>query len=251
MAGLKPHIKGDTYEGIDFFLELSEIDGQIIEPPQPIDLTGALITAEFRYSHSQGKITNIFTIGNGILLIEPLLGHFSLLSNEIIDWDLGKYYFKIKVELPDGSVKTYVEDVLEIIEHVIYETDSDCCNYEILYCDCPYAIIPCNKFIVRKNYKNQSISFYICVAEGNWGDQSFLDLVNFDVTFQLFDTQDSLYLSKAAEWSAVTKKCTVVFDEWDLKDTGYYYCVLDIQHKTEDLGWQVPDKHKRIDLEIK
>lgn len=244
---ITPIVSGETYRGMQIVLSVFERDGIVLEPSEPIDLTGAAITATFSYNSPQGA-KKIFT-DSDITIVDAVNGKFSLLTDTLIDWKAGSYYLYVKVEFPDETVKLFY--IGNLIVLALPEKYDECCDYKIIYCECPYAVIPCNKFIVRKNYKNQNISFYICVREGNWGDQSVLDLTNYDVTFQLFDTQDSLYLSKPAEWSSVTKKCKVDFDEWDLKDAGYYYCILDIQHKTEDLGWQVPDKHKRIDLEIK
>lgn len=246
---LKPHIKGNTYNGMQINLVISERDGQLLDPVEYVDLTGATITATFRFGSQQGPVTNTYTIGDGITIIDLVQGQFTLLENTIIDWPVGFYYFDILVESSTGDKTTYVQGVLQIVLEA--EESAECCDYKIIYCDCPYAVIPCEKFIVRQNYKNQKISFYICVKTGNWGDQSILDLTNYDITVNVYDTTDTLYLSKSATWSPVTKKCTLELDNFDMKDTGYYYVELDIQHKTEDLGWQVPDRHKRIDLEIK
>ena len=246
---LNPHIKGNTYNGMQINLAISERDGQILDPVEPIDITNAEIIATFRYGSQQGPVTNTYTIGDGIIVNDAENGKFTLLENTIIDWPIGFYYFDVVVNFENGDVKTYVQGVLQIV--LKSEESEECCDYKIIYCECPYAVVPCDKFIVRQNYKNQKISFYICVKTGNWGDQSILDLTNYDITVNVFDVTDTLYLSKTATWSPVTKKCTLEFDQFDLKDTGSYYVELDIQHKTEDLGWQVPDRHKRIDLEIK
>lgn len=246
---LKPHIKGNTYNGMQINLIISERDGVILDPVEVIDITGAIITATFRFGSQQGVIKNTYTIGHGITVIDAAQGQFTILEDTIIDWPVGFYYFDVLIEFPNGDKKTYVQGVLQIVLEA--EESAECCDYKIIYCECPYAVVPCDKFIMRQNYNNQKISFYICVKTGNWGDQAILDLTNYDITVNLLDTTDSLYLSKLADWSSVTKKCTLSFDSFDLKDKGNYYVELDIQHKTEDLGWQIPDRHKRIDLEIK
>lgn len=235
----KKHIKGDTFSGIEITLDTVE----------PVVLTGAEISVLFRYGSINGEIVQELTIGDGVEVVDEVEGKIKILSNTNIDWDLGTYYFTVKVTLQDNTIKTFLQDTLQIVSSL--GNTGDCCDYKIIYCECPYAIVPCDKFILRQNYNNQKISFYICVKTGNWGDQSILDLTNYDITVNLLDTTDTLYLSKSADWSSVTKKCTLSFDSFDLKDKGNYYVELDIQHKTEDLGWQIPDKHKRIDLEIK
>lgn len=235
----KKHIKGDTFQGIDITLDTVT----------PVDLTDAEISVIFSFGSIKGKEEETLTIGSGIEVVDLLNGKIKILGDRIINWNVGTYYFTVKVTFPDNTIKTYLQDTLQVVDSL--GNVGECCDYKIIYCDCPYAVVPCDKFILRQNYNNQKISFYICMKTGNWGDQAILDLTNYDITVNLLDKTDTLYLSKSADWSSVTKKCTLSFDSFDLKDKGSYYVELDIQHQTEDLGWQIPDKHKRIDLEIK
>lgn len=246
---LSTHIKGEVWEGVKFFLQVTQRDGEILDTPEPINLTDVTITATFRYGSETGLVTNVYTIGDGINVINAEAGEFDLLKDAIVDWAVGYYYLDILFLFPNEQERSYITGVIQILPE---NTNTDeCCNYSIIYCECPYAVLPCNKFILRQYYENQKISFYICAKTGNWGDQNIFDLTNYNITVNVYDTTGALYLSKEADWSPTTKKCSVNFDSFDLKDKGYYYVELDIQHKAEDLGWQVPDRHKRIDLEIK
>lgn len=63
---LKPHIKGNTYNGMHIVLAITERDNVILDPAEPIDLTGSEITATFRFGSQQGALNQIKYIDTGL-----------------------------------------------------------------------------------------------------------------------------------------------------------------------------------------
>jgi hypothetical protein len=106
---LKPHIKGDTYNGLCFTVTINGV---------ALDLTDVEINAHFRLGSKTGCKVHKFSVGNGIEITDAVNGQFSLLENEIIDWEVGSWYFDIEFTYLSGKVKTYYSDILIIIQDV-------------------------------------------------------------------------------------------------------------------------------------
>lgn len=106
--------KGDTIDGI--LVELL-VNGA----PQSLAYTE--ITATFSYEPQISVSTfkesipedKIFTIGDGIDDIQESLGKYILLKDKLIDWEKGKWNFKVKYEFPDDRIKTWTFGELWIV----------------------------------------------------------------------------------------------------------------------------------------
>ena len=74
-----------------------------------MDLTGATIFIVFRYDSTR-RITK--TIGSGITAPDLNLGKFTV--NSFVPEQAGTYHYDIKITFSDGTVRTYVEGILDI-----------------------------------------------------------------------------------------------------------------------------------------
>jgi hypothetical protein len=106
---LKPHIKGDTFNGLCFTVTVNGT---------ALDLTNIDINADFRLGSKTGCKVHKYSVGSGIVKTSAINGQFSLLKDYILNWDVGKWYFDVEFTYLDGKVKTYYSDILIIVQDV-------------------------------------------------------------------------------------------------------------------------------------
>lgn len=102
--------RGDTYPGVSF---------TYVKDSTAIDLTGASIRILFRGNHKTGSVTKTLTNGSGITIDNATGGIFSI-DAFIIDLPVGNNYYDVQVTLSDGTIKTYVEGYMEVLQDVSY-----------------------------------------------------------------------------------------------------------------------------------
>tara|TARA_R110000796_G_scaffold76986_1_gene171886 strand:+ start:56 stop:412 length:357 start_codon:yes stop_codon:yes gene_type:complete len=109
---IKDQYKGDTYDGVQFTI-LNTLDNS------PINLTGVSIRSQFRFGSKTGGIQKEITNGNGITIVDPINGVFSI-DSFIIDWAADFYYYDIEMTFPNGIVRTYIQGNIKVIQDVTY-----------------------------------------------------------------------------------------------------------------------------------
>mgnify|MGYP007071585948 CR=1 FL=1 len=109
--GLLPHIKGDTFNGLFITINLNGV---------PIDLTDVNIRSHFRLGSKSGCKVKKFDLDNGIVVTDAVNGQFEMLVDTLIDWDAGSWVFDVEIEFPDGTIKTYYEDTLNVIQDITH-----------------------------------------------------------------------------------------------------------------------------------
>lgn len=112
------HKRGDTFNGVLFRFTYKEIDGVIQDPPIPIDLTDATIKSKFKFGSKNGKISHEFDLDNGIDMVDAEDGQIRLLTDMLIDWEFGDWYYDIQITFQSGVVKTYYEGTLTIVQDI-------------------------------------------------------------------------------------------------------------------------------------
>lgn len=106
----RDHLKGDTFNGIEFTLIDSNSE-------LPIDITDALITIQFK-SHSKTGLINVeLNVGSGITITDAENGVF-VIDSFLLDWQPKKYYYDVQITFPNGVVKTYIEGTFLVIQDV-------------------------------------------------------------------------------------------------------------------------------------
>tara|TARA_R110002074_G_C12437061_1_gene657354 strand:+ start:475 stop:810 length:336 start_codon:yes stop_codon:yes gene_type:complete len=105
---LRDRIKNDTSEKVVFTLTLNS---------SPIDLTGATMRCQFRKAHKVGVLVKTVSIGSGLTVATPSSGIFEL-DSFICDFDACLYWYDIETTFPDGTVKTYIQGTMTVLQDV-------------------------------------------------------------------------------------------------------------------------------------
>ena len=107
---LNDRIKGDTFSSVQF----EYIDS---DTSNPVDLTGAFIEIDFMYKCKTGtKVLQTDSNLNGVDIIAPTDGRFVLEAFTPITWEIGTYFWDVKVTFADGSKKTYIQGTVKILQ---------------------------------------------------------------------------------------------------------------------------------------
>jgi hypothetical protein len=107
---LNDRIKGDTFSSVQF----EYIDS---DTNTPVDLTGAFIEIEFMYKCKTGtKVLQTDSNSNGVDITTPLDGLFVLEAFTPIVWNVGTYFWDVKVTFADGTKKTYLQGTVKILQ---------------------------------------------------------------------------------------------------------------------------------------
>ena len=101
-------IKGNTFEPPEMTLLINGV---------PQDLTGVDISCWFRYQNKTGYEVLKTSVGSGISVLDATGGKFKI-DDFINDWKVATYYYDIRFEFTDGTVKTYLEGYLKVIQNV-------------------------------------------------------------------------------------------------------------------------------------
>ena len=106
-----PHRCGDTWKGISSIT--------LSQNGIPIDLTESVVRIQFRSFHSVASpvVLELTSRKGQIVIPMPQQGVISIPSQNI-EMPIGKYSYDLEVTLVDGTIKTYMEGVLEVIPQI-------------------------------------------------------------------------------------------------------------------------------------
>ena len=106
-SNLRDRVKNDTFRSVEFILEKNDL---------PIDLTGVSIAIQFRYRCKTGKVVKNISTGSGITITDAVNGTFEIDEFTPVDWEIGTYYYDVQITFIDGSIKTYVQGNVKILQ---------------------------------------------------------------------------------------------------------------------------------------
>ncbi len=106
-SNLRDRIKNDTFRSVQFIFEQNDL---------PIDLTGVGIRIQFRYRCKTGKVVKDISNGSGVTITDAINGTFEIDQFTPIDWEVGSYYYDVQITFTDGSIKTYVQGSVKILQ---------------------------------------------------------------------------------------------------------------------------------------
>lgn len=106
-----PHRCGDTWKGISSIT--------ISHNGVPVDLTESVVRIQFRSAHNVASpvVLELSSKKGQIVFAMPRNGVISIPSQNI-EMPIGKYAYDLEVTLIDGTIKTYMEGVLEVIPQI-------------------------------------------------------------------------------------------------------------------------------------
>lgn len=104
------HYKGDTFKGAQFTF-LNETTSS------PIDLTGTEIRMQFRKGRKNGAVKATLDLTDGLTLTDASNGILTV-DPFIIDFEADVHYYDIQVTYADGTIKTYVQGKIKVIQDV-------------------------------------------------------------------------------------------------------------------------------------
>jgi hypothetical protein len=107
---IEPQISGDTWYGI------ASITFQ--RNGSAMDLTDALLEMQVRASLDSPVVLDLSTKNGSILINQPLSSGVVSIPAQIIDIPIGNYIYDLKLTLPTGEVKTYLNGSWSILSHV-------------------------------------------------------------------------------------------------------------------------------------
>ena len=104
------HIKGDTFDEVDFQLKINDT---------AVNLTGATIKMQLRknYSDTSAALSLTSVSSAGITITDAETGQFKI-NSQIIDIEVYNYVYDIQITLASGVVKTYVQGGFNITNEV-------------------------------------------------------------------------------------------------------------------------------------
>ncbi len=102
------HIKGDTFEAVNFAMTTGV-------PAVAINLTGAVIKMQLRKQACDlVKVLSLTSVlSAGITITNPISGLFKI-NKQIINIDPFNYVYDIEITFTDGSVKTYISGFFNV-----------------------------------------------------------------------------------------------------------------------------------------
>jgi len=104
------HIKGDTFDQVNFELKVNSIAK---------DLTGAIIRMQLRTNPND--ITSALSLTSvssaGITITSAINGLFKI-NTQIIDIPVLDYEYDIEIKFADNTVKTYVAGIFSITQEI-------------------------------------------------------------------------------------------------------------------------------------
>ena len=92
--------KGMTFNGIIFNLKINGVAANLIK-------------VEAFFKGLNGKIYTMTNVGNASITITGVPGEFKI-NDQIIDWDIGQYTYKIVTTLSNGFKKIYIKGSMKI-----------------------------------------------------------------------------------------------------------------------------------------
>ena len=103
------HIKGDTFEAVNFEMILNSV---------ALNLTGCTLRMQLRKEYGGVIFLSLTSVASaGITITNPTSGIFSI-NRQIINLDAYNYIYDIELIKADGTVKTYVSGNFSITNDV-------------------------------------------------------------------------------------------------------------------------------------
>jgi hypothetical protein len=104
------HVKGDTFNGVQFTVTVNAV---------PLDLTAAHIKMDLRLT-PLGVVAESFSDGAGITIaVNPATGVFKF-DAQVVNIPAATYYYDIEITLSNGVIKTYVGGRWTILQDITY-----------------------------------------------------------------------------------------------------------------------------------
>ncbi len=107
------HKRGDDWDGLQFNVKVNG---------SPLDLTGAIIAADFKFKSKTGQLKKRMVVGTGITITNAIGGTFKMDAFKV-DLPVGIYYFDVEINLL-GNTKTRIEGTWEITQDVTNSPNS-------------------------------------------------------------------------------------------------------------------------------
>lgn len=105
IANFIAQVDGDTIESTDFrFFDNNDV---------AIDLSDVTPKLTIRRGSERGKIVKECEIGTGLSWVDQTLGQLRL-SNFLITWGHGTYYYDLEFTYDSGIIKTYVKGKIPV-----------------------------------------------------------------------------------------------------------------------------------------
>lgn len=103
------HIKGDTFEAVNFQMLINSV---------ALNLTGCTLRMQLRKEYGGVIFLSLTSVASaGITITNPTSGIFSI-NRQIINLDAYNYIYDIELIKADGTVKTYVSGNFSITNDV-------------------------------------------------------------------------------------------------------------------------------------
>jgi len=104
------HIKGDTFDEVNFELKINDA---------VVNLTGSTIRMQLRKNADDvTPALSLTSVANaGITINAPTLGQFKI-NQQIIDIPIGEYLYDIQLTYATGVVKTYIKGTFSITAEI-------------------------------------------------------------------------------------------------------------------------------------
>ena len=103
------HIKGDTFEAVNF---------QMLVNTVPLNLTGATLRMQLRKEYGGVVFLSLTSVANaGITITTAASGLFKI-NKQIINLDAANYIYDIEFIKADGTIKTYISGNFSITNDV-------------------------------------------------------------------------------------------------------------------------------------
>lgn len=103
------HIKGDTFEAVNF---------QMLVNTVPLNLTSATLRMQLRKEYGGVVFLSLTSVASaGITITTPASGLFKI-NKQIINLDAFNYIYDIELIKADGTIKTYINGNFSITNDV-------------------------------------------------------------------------------------------------------------------------------------
>ena len=103
------HIKGDTFDQVNFQIKVNDV---------ALNLTGFVIRMQLRKEYGGVIIKSFTTVSNAGLTITDAVNGLFKINRQIIDIPAFSYIYDIELDYPDGTVKTYINGNFAIVNDV-------------------------------------------------------------------------------------------------------------------------------------
>ena len=106
---LRDRILNDTFRSVEFTIN---VDGS------PVDLTGTTIATEFRFRTKTGTVVKSVNNSAGMTITDAVNGVVEIDEFTPVTWSPDTYYYDVQITFTDGTIKTYVQGTVKILQDV-------------------------------------------------------------------------------------------------------------------------------------